>query len=143
MAGFLSVAAVVWAGSGYLPNAGPVPLRFRALPLLSTNWVSAPATVPSNIVNMEFDEDADAASPDAVIPPLAGTNTSGSNAVIMEASSAPSLPVNVEPIISPQVLMQFFRPATNGASGAAPAPVGFQQPAPSAASVTPPAKSSP
>jgi len=65
-----------------------------------------------------------------VIPPLAGTNAGGSNAEIREVSSAPATPVPQEPIISPQMLIQYFRPSTNAQVAVPSEPVGFLQPLP-------------
>ncbi len=143
-AGFYGVAAAVWAGSAYLPNVGPIPLRFRALPLLSTNLASLPAPLPPDSTKMEDNGiDAGEAPQAASIPPLAGPNANASHAEIMEVSSAPA-PAAVpalEPVISPQMLIQFFHPSTNGAPAVMGAPVGFLPPSPTAAA--PAAKASP
>jgi hypothetical protein len=134
-AGFSSIVAVVWADSGYLPKGGPLPLRFAALALLRTNGVSQPAPMPSDAEGMT-DEDNDIANgSEAVIPPLAGTNANASQAEIMEASSAPAIRPAQEPVISPQMLMQYFRGPTNGVAAGPTDPVPFLQPPPPGASV--------
>ncbi|MGO8698639.1 MAG: hypothetical protein ACLQVY_13065 [Limisphaerales bacterium] len=128
---FSSMAAAIWASSAYLPSVGPAPLRFRALPLLSANPVSLPAPLPApppEPMEGEDDEDSDLLP---AIPPLAGTNTDGSpSAVVMEASSAPQNQRPPDPVVSPQMLLQYFQPATNQVMASPTEPVGFQPPLP-------------
>lgn len=133
VAGFFSVAAAVWAASGYLPKGGPMPLRFRQVPLLSTNPVSvvAPAPPPTQ-ENMEEESEDEDALP--YIPPLATLNADGSPAaVVMEASSPVNRPPP-DPVVSPQMFMQYFQASTNAntnsATGNAAESFGFQPPVP-------------
>jgi hypothetical protein len=139
-AGLFGLAAVVLADSAYLPNVGPVPLRFRIVPLLPTNIVSLPAPYPLTAADTEAD-DADAAdTADVVaIPPLSGAD--GSKAVVMESSSEPppGPPPAFEPVISPQMLIPFFRPSTTATNLGTVAPVGFLPPSPSAPPAAKPA----
>jgi hypothetical protein len=133
-AGFSSMAAALWAASAYLPVVGPLPLRFRALPLLSTNPVSLPAPLPAppEVPMEEEPDNEESDSPPAVIPPLAGTNADGSpSAVLMEASSVPQNERAPDPVVSPQMLMQYFRASTNPATVSPTQAVGFQPPIPS------------
>ncbi|MGA2175752.1 MAG: hypothetical protein ABSH38_12305 [Verrucomicrobiota bacterium] len=144
-AGFFGLAAALWAGSGYLPTVGPIPLRFRALPLLSTNLASLPAPLPSDSTETEGgDINASNAPQPLVIPPLAGANADAAKADIMEVSSAPLLvpapAPPLEPVVSPQMLIQYFLPSTNGPASGMGAPVGFLPPPPPAA---PAAKAAP
>jgi hypothetical protein len=133
-AGFSSMAAALWAASAYLPTVGPLPLRFRAQPLLSTNPVSLPAPLPTSPeVQMEAEPDNELLdSPPALIPPLAVTNADGSpSAVLMEASSLPQNERGPDPVVSPQMLMQYFRPSTNPAIASPTQGDGFQPAIPS------------
>jgi hypothetical protein len=75
-----------------------------------------PAPIPvSAEVPLEIEEDDEYYdSPAAVIPPLAGTNSDGSpSAVTMEASSQPLSQRTPDSVVSPQMLLQYFRPSTN------------------------------
>ena len=79
---------------------------------------------------MEQENDEDSDSLPAILP-LAGTNTDGSpSAVVMEANSAPQAPQAPDSVVSPQMLLQYFRPATNPAIAPPSEPVGFQPPVP-------------
>jgi hypothetical protein len=132
-AGFLGAAAAVWAGSGYLPNVGPIPLRFRPLASVSTNLVSLPAPLPWDSTDMDYEDmDASNAPQETVIPPLAGTNSNAPRAEIMEVSSAPAPAPAVDPVISPQMFIQYFRPTTNVPVTGAGTAVGFLPPPPPA-----------
>jgi hypothetical protein len=77
----------------------------------------------------EEEDDVSNAPQTTVIPPLADTNAA-SHPVIMEVSSAPANPPPQDPVISPQMLIQYFRPSTNSAAAPATGSVGFLQPTP-------------
>jgi hypothetical protein len=112
-----------WARSGYLPNGGPLPLRFRAAPVLSTNGFSPlpPASVEIGQAPEEENDDLDDIQ-------TGNSPQAGTNAETFEASSAPP-PVRPpsDPVVSPQMLMQYFPSSTNSAPSVL-EPVGFVPP---------------
>lgn len=132
---FLGVAAMVWAGPGYLPTVGPVPLRFRPLPevpIVSTN-ASAQAPAPAPIAFVDLPEEpgpTNAPGDEPSTPVVVPTGSPYTAEAQSPASSEPSAPP--EPVVSPEMLVKYFAqpaPTTNSATtvGASPQ-AGFTPP---------------
>jgi hypothetical protein len=134
----LGVATVVadpgFADAGYLPSAGPVPLRFRVLPPPAKEGVNAPvAPAPPAAISLP--------SPPMPVGPKEPTNAPP----IPALQNGPPLEYNArEPVtsampatapdavVSPQMLMKYFTPGPNPATNEIPvgaqAPVDFNSP---------------
>jgi hypothetical protein len=123
MTGILGVATV-WAGDGYLPRVGPVPLRFRAPAPVMVNQVSAsvPAPFPPPFLPPYFPP-----VPIALPTPPLPTNrldistTSNVPPAMLPVTNGPALqfdarePETLGPdaVVSPQMLLKFFSASTN------------------------------
>jgi hypothetical protein len=143
-AGFLGVAAV-WAGGGYLPQTGPIPLRFRALAPPVTQAPFVPTLTP---VFRGLSEEGNGTSNAPIIQsllPAAGTN---STAIVYSARDPEPATVPrfvPDPVVSPQMLVKYFlapMPPTNDLPAKTIAPLGFTPPttAPPVTAPPPPAK---
>jgi len=152
--GFLGVATVVCASSGYLPTVGPSPLRFRTAQTLATNAPAcstpAPPEPPSAPVSFLDLPQLGPVQPTATEQPPVQSVALPSKPMISEGytaeahSPAPqpiSQGTTPEPVVSPEMLVKYFtQPAgTNSAAGSGP-PVGFTPPA---ATSTPPSRATP
>jgi len=125
--GFCGITAV-WAGAGYLPEAGPAPLRFRVLPTPPpTNRVSQPVPPP---VSVKLPSPTSPTSPTPPGPaPVPATNAPAPveyNARDSGAIGTPATPS--DGVISPQMLIKYFTSSTNGTGKIAVTPVGFTPP---------------
>jgi hypothetical protein len=124
----LGLAFAVSAGPGYLPVVGPAPLRFQAGSPPSANLVKMPLPPP--------DPPSSAAKSTSAAPPSAAdaqTNVAPATAVLLTATNNPvapeAAPASSEPKISPEMLLKFFTPSTNGPAGGVIAPLDFTPPA--------------
>jgi hypothetical protein len=127
--------ATVWADAGYLPQAGPVPLRFRALAPPVSEQVNEPvAPAPRAPISLP-------SPPIPPIPPV--TNGPALEFNAREPVIDPAPVVVPEAAVSPQMLMKFFTAPTkavtntNATDAGVMAPVGFTPPL----VATPPASS--
>jgi hypothetical protein len=129
----LSAGGVVAAPvvlTGYLPEIGPAPLRFRAPKLVAAAAVVLPPLRMNDLVA------TNSPVPEVTAPPpLAASEPLGPFLPANSVSTNPVPPIEVLPIvptqtIAPQMLLEFFRdPGTNGA-GVVPGGV-FLPPTPS------------
>jgi hypothetical protein len=131
---FLGVAAMVWAGPGYLPTVGPVPLRFRPLPqvpVVSTN-ASAQAPAPAPISFVDLPEEAPQTNTFEEAPSTPVVVPQGSPYTAEAQSPEPQQSAPAEPVISPEMLVKYFAqpsPTTNSANVAGQTPqAGFTPP---------------
>jgi hypothetical protein len=136
------------AQPGYLPQAGPEPLRFRAVPPPVPEPPAAP--VPPPPAPIVLPSPAMPSTPKESANPPIQSPTIGPE-LDFNAREAEKAPVPASPpdtVISPQMFLKYFAPSSNGATnapvtGTVPGePVGFQSPisAPSPAQPPPPAK---
>jgi len=132
--GFFGVTAI-WAATGYLPQAGPVPLRFRPLPQAAAGQISqpvllqGPAAAPLPPLSVKLPVPTAPAAPAA--PVIAPTPATNPPAVEYDARDfGPGTLPAPQPdlIISPQMLIKYFSPSTNGNGVSGSAPVGFTPP---------------
>jgi len=132
-AALLGLAFAVSASPGYLPAVGPAPLRFRPAAPPAANLVIMPLPPP--------DPPPSAPPSAASIPPPAAAAQAKTNAPAAGPASAPVLltatnnpaapeaaPPGSDPKISPQMLLKYFTPSTNGVSGGTIAPLDFAPP---------------
>jgi hypothetical protein len=125
--GFFGVVAA-WAGAGYLPQVGPVPLRFRALPPPPTRQITeplpppAPPPAPVPAVSPKL--------PALTAPVVVPVPVTNAPAVEYNARDfgAVAVPVPPDAMVSPQMLIKYFTLSTNGTGMSAVAPVGFTPP---------------
>ncbi|HEX4121611.1 MAG TPA: hypothetical protein VH619_13405 [Verrucomicrobiae bacterium] len=134
-AAFFSLAAVVWAGSGYLPAVGPVSLRFRALPeetTLSTNAVTAaPIPPPVSFIALPPEEPSQTNDFDSVPSMPVVVPRVGEPYTAEAQSPAPQPSPAANPVVSPEMLVKYFaKPgSTNSSPTAGSSPeVGFMPP---------------
>lgn len=130
--GILGIATV-WANAGYLPQVGPVPLRFRIPPPLPVNQAAAPLptpiTLPTPPISSSTPETPQAGPEKEIVVPKPGP------AVEIEAGAPAFIrPPVVAPdaVISPQMLIKYFMNSTNAPTNNAPGvgvPFGFTPPA--------------
>jgi hypothetical protein len=132
--GFFGVM-VVWAGPGYLPQAGPVPLRFRVLPPPQANLISHPDPSPVSLSALLPPVSAKLPVPTVptvpTAPALAPVLAANPPAVEYDVRDSgiigtPALPP--DGVISPQMLIKYFTLSTNATGMSAAAPVGFTPP---------------
>ena len=141
-AALLGLAFAVSASPGYLPAVGPAPLRFRPAAPPAANLVKMPLPPP---------DPPPAAPPSAAATPSAAAGTQANTAapaaapssatVLLTATNNPAAPEAAapgsDPRISPQMLLRYFTPSTNGPAGGIIAPLDFAPPvAPKPASST-------
>jgi hypothetical protein len=143
------------ADTGYLPQPGPLPLRFRipplpiaehpGIPLPPTPPPSAPIALPTPSMPSKLPETTNA--PPKTDKPEAVTN---GPALIFEARelvTGPAPTSSTNAVISPQMLLQFFTTSTNAPAHAANAgvvtPIGFSPPPVATPAPTPPAPGKP
>ncbi len=124
----LGLAAAASPGPGYLPVAGPAPLRFFAAHWPCTNrfvlTVPAPAPEPASVVSQ--------AAKSAPPRPLTPASTAlGPPAVIPQADGgkAPAPVESIPPdgVVSPQMFLKYFTKPANSAAAAA-GPLDFTPP---------------
>jgi hypothetical protein len=149
--GLLGVATA-WADAGYLPLAGPLPLRFRLPPVLVAEHASdplpppppAPIVLPTPPMPPEPPQTSNAA-PAKMDKPVAVTNAPALEFDAREPVTGPASATSPDGVISPQMLIKYFtvsaNPATNAAGVAAVGPIGFTPPPVTAPAPTPPAAS--
>jgi hypothetical protein len=145
--------ASVWADAahvrqtGYLPQAGPLQLRFRALPPPVSEENAQPAA-PSPDPRILLPSPPMPATPtnSAVIQPV----TNGPAVEFNAREPIPAAPTNApEPVISPQMLIKYFMGSTNAVSNTnasapgANGPVGFTSPLGTTPAPPPPISSKP
>ncbi len=161
MTGVLGVATV-WADGGYLPSAGPLPLRFRVPcapivsqvnnsfppPFLPPLFPPPPGSAPISLTTPPIP----ASAPDNAIaakgPAAPGTATNGL-ALGSDARrfvTGPASATAPDALVSPQMLLKYFtnsasasgNVATNATSLGVIAPLGFTPPPVPTAAPTPP-----
>ncbi len=133
-AALLGLAFAVSASPGYLPAVGPAPLRFLPAAQPAANLVKMPLPPP--------DPPPSAPPSTAVLPPAAAGTQAKTNApaagplpatVLLTATNTPAAPEaapsGADPRISPQMLLKYFTPSTNGVAGGIFAPLDFAPPA--------------
>jgi hypothetical protein len=139
--GYFGVAAMVWAGSGYLPTIGPVPLRFRNAPepiaISSATTTNAPtpppAPPPLPLAFMDLPPEAPIPTngPD-VDPPISVLDPKLAEPYVAEAKSPAPLPATAaDPVVSPEMLVKYFAqpgPTNVGNSTPSNPQVGFTPP---------------
>jgi hypothetical protein len=141
----------VWSDAGYLPQAGPVPLRFRVLPPPVNDQVNAPvapAPAPPAPISLPSPPMPSALKQTTLVPPIQAVTNGPAlefNAGETATGSVP-VPVNApEAVISPQMLIKFFTAPTNAVTNATAAgveaPVGFTPPLVATPPPKPPASS--
>lgn len=141
--------ATASADSGFLPHAGPLPLRFRAPPPPAVEHAKpaviapVPATIALPAPTMPS---APPETNNVTIKLAATTNAPAIEFVARDPdTTTPAVPV-ADKVISPQMLIQYFTTSTNaGVAPAGPgprAPISFTPP-PVTAPVTPPVKTPP
>jgi hypothetical protein len=135
--GFLGVASV-WAEPGYLPQIGPMALRFRVPPQGVVDYPRALPPPPAPLI---------LPAPTMPIAPPAETSNAAPTAIVMPVipTNGPPLEFNArEPmndfapiaapngVVSPQMLIKYFttqpNPGTNAPGTGATTPVGFNPP---------------
>jgi hypothetical protein len=139
-------AATLWADTGYLPLAGPVPLRFRVLPPPVVEPASPP--VPPAPIELPVPPKPVESKEPMVIPPIQPV-TNGPplefNAREPAIGSAPVMAPDAA--VSPQMLIKFFTGSpgavTNSSNEKVMAPVGFTPPVTTPNPPAPPAPSKP
>jgi hypothetical protein len=146
--GFFGVATA-WADAGYLPHAGPLPLRFRMPPppVAERPSVPAPPPPPAPIVLPTPPMPSVLPETTNALPkpakPEAVTNGPALRFDAREpvTSPAPTSATNV--VVSPQMLMQFFtiptKAAARGTNAGVVEPIGFSPPSVPTPPPTPPA----
>jgi hypothetical protein len=139
--------ATAWADTGYLPLAGPLPLRFRHLPppVAKPVIVAPPTNAPIALIALP--------EPPMLYGPPAPTNATAvlpvtvTNAPALEFSAGesvvgPSTPA-ANAVVLPQMLIHFFTTSTNAATNATSVgvvtPIGFTPPPVLAPTLAPPA----
>jgi hypothetical protein len=131
---FFGAAAVVGAGSGYLPVVGPVPLRFRPIPTVSTNTLAVPPVAdPVSFIELPPEQPFPSNAPDPA-PPAPVVVPAVAEPYTAEAQSpSPQAAAPVEPVVSPEMLVKYFmQPGGTNAAAAGPGQqVGFTPPLPS------------
>ncbi len=132
--GFFGVTAI-WAAAGYLPQMGPVPLRFRTAPTPATRQFSQLVPVQglpaAPLPQLPVTLPAPAVPAATAAPASAPAPVSKQPAVEYDARDfgAGALPApRPDLIVSPQMLLKYFMPSTNGTETTALAPVGFTPP---------------
>lgn len=149
--GILKVATA-WADAGYLPQAGPLPFRFRIPPPPVAEHLNAPpAPPPPAPIALptppmpSAPPETTIATPARMVKPVAVAVTNGP-ALEFEAREPLTGPAP-DGVISPQMLMQYFTPssktATNAASLGVVAPIGFTPPPVTAPAPPPPPSGKP
>jgi hypothetical protein len=118
----LSVAAAASPGPGWLPLAGPTPLRFSPAPRPRDNRfvlpVPVPAPEPAPVVSQ-----ANKAPPASSAPePPASIPRAGNGMAQPPVESSPP-----DAVVSPQMLLKYFTKSTNSAVPVA-APLDFTPP---------------
>ena len=152
LVGFLGVATA-WADTGYLPQTGPMPLRFRVPPPPVAEHVRAPvAPPPSAPIALPpppmppAPPVASNAAPANIVMPVVPTNGPALEFEAREPVIGPGPAAAPDGVISPQMLIKYFTtPAilgTNAAGMGVVAPVGFTPP-PVTTPVTTPAPTPP
>jgi len=148
--GFLGVATA-WADAGYLPQAGPMALRFRVPPApvaehphappAPTPPPPAPIALPSPSMLSAPPETTNAA-PTMIFKPAPMTNAPALEFEAREPISGPGPTAAQDGVISPQMLIKYFTTPTNSSTNAAVrgvvSPIGFTPPP-----VTPPVPTPP
>jgi hypothetical protein len=122
---FLTVKAI--AGSplgGYLASVGPMPLRFSQVLPPATNAIVLPKEeVLPAFLPTEEPSHVDAPAPAAVVTQV----DSAPAPTAQITSSAPEL-AHPEDVVSPQMLIKYFKKSTNGVSTSVTAPIDFTPP---------------
>jgi hypothetical protein len=138
-------AAAAQADLGYLPQAGPMPLRFRTTPSPATEKTVLAEPPPAPRIMLPV-------VPPPLqlpVPPMPGTNAPDTNAFIpgsisngppveynardaaSETISGPAVP-SPDPVVVPQMLVKYFTTGTNSSTNAAvsqpPTSIGFNPP---------------
>jgi hypothetical protein len=136
-AAWLLGVASLWAEAGYLPQAGPLPLRFRVLPSPVEEEVSAPEPpappAPQAPVSLPLPPVPAAAKEPTPVPPIQPV-TNGPALEYDAREPAIAVPHGIAPDapISPQMLIKYFtaptKPMTNAPTAEIPAAVGFTPP---------------
>lgn len=131
------------AGTAYLPITGPTPLRFEAVRVRPavTSALNDPSKISDKFSDKSPGKIPDAATNAAVPPPetswpVAPEVSAPPVVTTTVESSAPYAvrPVTDNPlVITPQMLVEYFRPAAGATNGAGvsvfmPLPVGFTPP---------------
>jgi hypothetical protein len=142
-------AATAWADAGYLPQAGPMPLRFRVPPPPPAEHTDAPMPplLPAPIVlpappMPSQPPESSNAPPSNTGKPVAVTNGPPLEFNAREPVAGPTI-IAPDAVISPQMLIKYFTVPTSAATNApiaAPVtPMGFTPPpvTPSAPPPTP------
>jgi hypothetical protein len=144
--------ATAWAASGYLPQAGPLPLRFRVpLPHITEHAevpvappLPAPIALPAPPMPPAPPEVFNAA-PAKAVKPVAITNGPPLEYNARESFSEPLPGASADAVISPQMLIKYFTPPANASTNApgagVAAPMGFTPPPVPAPPATPPSSS--
>jgi hypothetical protein len=143
-----------WAGAGYLPQAGPLALRFRVPPAPAAEHlnppvappVPAPIALPPQPMASTPPETSNAASANMLKPVVALTN-----APALEYNAREPLTTAVtDSVISPQMLIKYFtaspKTAPNANGAGVVTPVGFTPPpvtTPAPTPTPPPTKGAP
>jgi hypothetical protein len=143
-AAWLFWAATAWADRGYLPVAGPLPLRFRVLPPPVSDQASAPAApAPPAPISPPLPPMPSVPKETAPVPPIQPVTNGPTleyNAREPVTGSAPVMAP--DGLISPQMLIKYFttpaKAATHATSAEAMAPVGFTPPMVATPGPTPP-----
>jgi hypothetical protein len=138
--GFLG-SATAWADVGYLPLAGPLPLRFRVPPAPAPEHVHlpvapplpAPISMPPPMPSMPPPpQETSKVAPAKVVMPAVPTNGPPLEYNAREPVIGPAPATAPDAVISPQMLLQYFtpptHPATNGVSVGVVTPLGFTPP---------------
>jgi hypothetical protein len=135
---------------GYLPQAGPEPLRFKVIVPLPTAPPSPPPVQPA--ISLPSPPIQPEAKESSNVPPI--KSLTNGPAIEFNAREPVKEPVPTTPdtVLSPQMLIKYFAAPTNAPSGNIPAPgtplvspVGFTPPltAPTPAAAPPPANKTP
>ena len=129
--GFFGVTAI-WAAGGYLPQVGPASLRYRPLPQPAARQISqrilfeCPAAAPLPPPSVTLPVPTAPAAPATVPVPV--TNPPAVEYDARDFGGAAMRMPRPDLMISPQMLIKYFTPSTNGSGTGAGAPVGFTPP---------------